>query len=514
MKFNSKIVLMAVVPAGMFVLSLAVSIGALVHTRSSFDSYLASDQAVEHGLSEMYAQGLQMGQALRNVVLDSSNPKAMENFQAAQSAYDAASLAVLRDSAGSALHAQISGLAELRSAQATAQQKVLSLVATPEQAIATLNKEETPAWRKLRQALIDLREISARNSLQTHALVSQQTEQAILWSICISLFAAAAALVMNLRLMGTVRSELGGDPAQARQTLGNIAQGDLSTRIDNLGGAQSLMGVMGTMQASLRELVAGVRSSAAEIATATDEIAAGSQDLSNRTEREASSLQETAASADVLSSQVRDNAENARQANLMARTASDIAVQGGDAVGQVVTTMKGINDASRRIYDIISVIDGIAFQTNILALNAAVEAARAGEQGRGFAVVASEVRSLASRSAEAAKEIKTLIGASVDRVEQGTLMVNQAGQTMTEVVNAIRRVTDIMQSIDTASKAQATGVSQVGEAVTHLDASTQQNAALVEQMAAAASSLKSQAGDLVRAVAVFQLDPRAALALT
>ena len=296
--------------------------------------------------------------------------------------------------------------------------------------------------------------------------------------------------------------------------MGNIAQGDLSTRIDNLGGAQSLMGVMGTMQASLRELVAGVRSSAAEIATATDEIAAGSQDLSNRTEREASSLQETAASADVLSSQVRDNAENARQANLMARTASDIAVQGGDAVGQVVTTMKGINDASRRIYDIISVIDGIAFQTNILALNAAVEAARAGEQGRGFAVVASEVRSLASRSAEAAKEIKTLIGASVDRVEQGTLMVNQAGQTMTEVVNAIRRVTDIMQSIDTASKAQATGVSQVGEAVTHLDASTQQNAALVEQMAAAASSLKSQAGDLVRAVAVFQLGPRAALALT
>jgi methyl-accepting chemotaxis protein len=206
-----------------------------------------------------------------------------------------------------------------------------------------------------------------------------------------------------------------------------------------------------------------------------------------------------------LSSTVRQNADSARQANQLAVSASNVAVRGGEVVGQVVETMKGINESSRKIADIISVIDGIAFQTNILALNAAVEAARAGEQGRGFAVVASEVRSLAGRSAEAAKEIKSLIGASVERVEQGTALVDQAGVTMAEVVSSIQRVTDIMGEISAASNEQASGVAQVGEAVGQMDQTTQQNAALVEQMAAAASSLKSQAQDLVGAVAVFRL---------
>jgi methyl-accepting chemotaxis protein len=206
-----------------------------------------------------------------------------------------------------------------------------------------------------------------------------------------------------------------------------------------------------------------------------------------------------------LSSTVKQNADNARQANQLAMSASTVAVQGGEVVAQVVDTMKGIVDASRKISDIIAVIDGIAFQTNILALNAAVEAARAGEQGRGFAVVASEVRSLAGRSADAAKEIKTLINNSVERVEQGTALVDQAGTTMTEVVNSIKRVTDIMGEISAASHEQSLGVGQVGEAVTQMDQVTQQNAALVEEMAAAASSLKSQANDLVSTVAVFKL---------
>jgi methyl-accepting chemotaxis protein len=207
-----------------------------------------------------------------------------------------------------------------------------------------------------------------------------------------------------------------------------------------------------------------------------------------------------------LSAQVRHNADSAREANQLAATASNVASRGGDVVGKVVDTMKEINTSSRKISDIISVIDGIAFQTNILALNAAVEAARAGEQGRGFAVVASEVRSLAGRSAEAAKEIKLLINASVERVAQGTALVDEAGSTMTEVVGSIRRVTDMMGDISAASNEQAAGVAQVGQAVTHMDQATQQNAALVEQIAAAASSLKSQAGELVATVSVFKLE--------
>ncbi len=265
--------------------------------------------------------------------------------------------------------------------------------------------------------------------------------------------------------------------------------------------AQTLKSTLQRMQTA----VSAVRSSASSMDVACAEIASGNHDLSARTESQASALQQTAASMEQLGATVKQNADNAKQANQLAQSASTVAVKGGEVVTQVVDTMKGINDSSRKIADIISVIDGIAFQTNILALNAAVEAARAGEQGRGFAVVASEVRSLAGRSAEAAKEIKTLINDSVGRVAQGTALVDQAGATMTEVVASIRRVTDIMGEISAASSEQTTGVAQVGEAVTQIDQATQQNAALVEEMAAAASSLKSQAQDLVQAVSVFKM---------
>jgi methyl-accepting chemotaxis protein len=286
-----------------------------------------------------------------------------------------------------------------------------------------------------------------------------------------------------------------------------VAAGDLTKQISVNGKDEvgQLLGAVGEMQTSLTKVLSNVRQNANSVALASAEIAQGNHDLSARTESQASALEETAASMEELSSQVKHNADNARQANQLASQASTVAAKGGEVVGRVVHTMKDINDSSRKIADIISVIDGIAFQTNILALNAAVEAARAGEQGRGFAVVASEVRSLAGRSAEAAKEIKSLINASVENVEQGTALVDEAGTTMTEVVSSIRRVSDLVGEISSASNEQSLGVAQVGEAVTHMDQATQQNAALVEEMAAAASSLKSQAQDLVQAVAVFQL---------
>jgi methyl-accepting chemotaxis protein-1 (serine sensor receptor) len=296
---------------------------------------------------------------------------------------------------------------------------------------------------------------------------------------------------------------------QAVDASNAVAAGDLSQPIQ-LGGKDEvglLLNALAAMQTSLINVVSHVRSGSEGVATASSQIASGNNDLAARTENQASALEETAASMEELSATVKQNADSARQANQLAMSASTVAVKGGEVVAQVVETMKGINDSSKKIADIISVIDGIAFQTNILALNAAVEAARAGEQGRGFAVVASEVRSLAGRSAEAAKEIKNLIGASVDRVEHGTALVDQAGTTMSEVVSSIRRVTDLMGEISAASNEQSAGVSQVGEAIVQMDQVTQQNAALVEEMASAASSLNSQAQDLVATVAVFKLRP-------
>ena len=294
---------------------------------------------------------------------------------------------------------------------------------------------------------------------------------------------------------------------QAVVLASQIADGDLSREIqvDSTNETGRLLSALRAMQQNLVRVVDQVRQGSESVELASSEIAQGNHDLSNRTEQQASALEETAASMEELSATVKQNAESAQQANQLALNASNVAVQGGAVVNQVIETMKGINDSSRKIADIISVIDGIAFQTNILALNAAVEAARAGEQGRGFAVVASEVRSLAQRSADAAKEIKTLINASVERVEEGSALVDRAGTTMAEVVSAIKRTTDIIGEISAASGEQALGVAQIGEAVTHMDRTTQQNAALVEQMAAAASTLKGQASDLVHVVAVFKL---------
>jgi len=317
---------------------------------------------------------------------------------------------------------------------------------------------------------------------------------------------SAMLLILGLVITRNLLKQLGGEPNYSVEVTKRLASGDLAVEISLAPGDESsMLHEIQAMRDNFAKIVGNVRMGSEGVATASSEIAQGNHDLSARTEQQASALEQTAASMEQLSATVKQNADNAKQANQLAQSASAVAIKGGNVVGQVVDTMKGINDASRKISDIISVIDGIAFQTNILALNAAVEAARAGEQGRGFAVVATEVRSLAGRSADAAKEIKNLINASVERVEQGTALVDQAGATMTEVVSSIKRVTDLMGEISSASHEQSAGVSQVGQAITQMDQVTQQNAALVEEMAAAADSLKSQAQDLVGTVAVFQL---------
>ena len=329
-----------------------------------------------------------------------------------------------------------------------------------------------------------------------------------LWKAALLLVGIGIALSgIVLLVIRSIEKSIGGEPDDAAEIARRIASGDLAVTVNTQANDQSsLLFAMKTMRDSLAKIVGEVRQGTDTIATASSQIAAGNQDLSSRTEEQASSLEETAASMEELTSTVKQNADNARQANQLAVSASGVAVRGGAVVAQVVDTMGAINTSSRKIVDIIGVIDGIAFQTNILALNAAVEAARAGEQGRGFAVVAAEVRNLAQRSAAAAKEIKTLIGDSVDKVEEGSRQVADAGKTLEEIVDSVRRVTDIMAEITAASQEQTQGIEQINQAITQMDQVTQQNAALVEEAAAAAQSLQEQAGGLLQVVSVFRLE--------
>jgi methyl-accepting chemotaxis protein len=370
-------------------------------------------------------------------------------------------------------------------------------------AIAKMNDECRPLLAALSRASAEYQQYT-----QTRATEMTQEEFAryeqhrnMLIAVCVA--ALVAAILAGIVVIRSITGPMNEAVALAQA----VAAGDLTRRIEvkNNDEVGKLVHALSSMNTSLCAIVTQVRQSSDGIATGSTEIANGNADLSQRTEEQASALEETAASMEELNATLKLNADNAKQANQLAVGASAVAVKGGDVVGEVVATMKDINDSSKRIADIIGVIDGIAFQTNILALNAAVEAARAGEQGRGFAVVASEVRNLAGRSADAAKEIKALITASVERVEQGTQLVDQAGITMSEVVTSIKRVADIVGEISGATTEQSAGVAQVGEAVTQIDQTTQQNAALVEESAAATESLRQQAQKQVEAVAVFRV---------
>jgi methyl-accepting chemotaxis protein len=487
---------------------LGAGIGGLIRTQSQFDHYIRTEQTIRVGLSEMYAQGLQMGQALRNMALDPANPKARENLTAAQAAYDKAHNETAVTARGTAFEAQVNALVALRSAQGQAQDKVIAVLATdvPE-AIKMLNTTETPAWRLLRAELLKQIEAARRVSDQTHQEVQANANRATLVAIILSCLATGVAVALAMVVLRSLRREIGGEPATARDALAQVADGNLSQHLATPQGDHSLMASLGQMQMALRELVGQIRSSVESIMTASSEIAAGNQDLSARTEQTASNLQQTAASMEELTGTVNQSADSARQAKQLASSAAAVAARGGVVVSQVVTTMDGINASSKKIADIIGVIDGIAFQTNILALNAAVEAARAGEQGRGFAVVASEVRSLAGRSAEAAREIRSLIADSVEKADAGSRLVGEAGRTMTEIVSSVQRVSDIVGEISAATSEQSNGISQVNSAISNLDQMTQQNSALVEQSTAAAESLKDQATRLAQVCGRFNLGP-------
>ncbi len=354
------------------------------------------------------------------------------------------------------------------------------------------------------KALSAFEDFQVELMMESKKAAKVQTQRAEWLLISVGLVAALVGAALAVLITRSVTSPIN----QAVQIAGTVADGDLRTRIrvDRKDEAGQLLAALQRMNDSLVNIVSSVRGNADSVATASGQIAQGNADLSQRTEEQASNLQQTAASMEQLTATVNQNTDTARQAAQMANTASTVAVQGSEVVSRVVSTMDEISASSRKISDIIGVIDGIAFQTNILALNAAVEAARAGEQGRGFAVVAGEVRALASRSAEAAREIKTLIHASVERVDAGSQQVNDAGRTMQEVVNQVRRVSDMLSEISAASSEQSKGIGQIGDAVAQLDQVTQQNAALVEESAAAADSLQQQASELANTVAVFKLE--------
>ena len=387
--------------------------------------------------------------------------------------------------------------------------KFMALIASGEReaAVALLFDVVRPAQLAYLKAIDDAVDFQTAGAQEASQNAQNTVKNLIFTIVAAVLVSAGIAAVVATWIIRSITGPINSAVELARA----VAAGDLThvVEVKSTDETGVLMQALADMQTGLVQVVGRVRSGSESVSSASEQIAQGNQDLSSRTESQASALEETAASMEELSSTVRQNADNALQANQLAQSASRVALEGGQVVSQVVDTMKGINESSRKISDIISVIDGIAFQTNILALNAAVEAARAGEQGRGFAVVAGEVRNLAQRSAAAAKEIKQLINDSVERVESGTALVDKAGATMNEVVDSVRRVTDIMGEISSASKEQSDGVGQIGEAVTQMDQATQQNAALVEEMAAAASSLRTQATDLVQAVAVFRLSTNA-----
>ncbi|MDR3391153.1 MAG: methyl-accepting chemotaxis protein [Sulfuriferula sp.] len=508
MKLKTRIILSMGAVFVFFSIALGVALSGMQSNKSRFEHFIEQDLALAQAGNSLYSQGLQMGQALRNVVMDPANRKAYKNLDEAAEAFnDAGKLALKLAAASPSDLDKLQAVMALREQQSAVQAKITALAATDQAAaIAMVSRDETPVWRKMRAYLLDFTKAKRADVDQTKADMIAFSQRMLMISLAFVAVALAAATGIAFWLVRSIMKQLGGEPEYAVEVAHAISAGDFSKSVNVApGDTSSLLFSMNTMRENLTVTIRDIRHATETIAVASREIATGNLDLSNRTESQASSLEETASSMEELTSAVRQNADNAREANRLVASTADVAVKGGEVVGEVVDTMASIKDSSRKIADITSVIDGIAFQTNILALNAAVEAARAGEQGRGFAVVASEVRSLAQRSASAAKEIKELIEDSVGKVDAGSKLVDEAGKTMGEIVASVKHVTDIMGEIASASQEQSAGIEQVNQAITHMDDVTQQNSALVEEAAAATESLRDQTSLLVQAVSMFRL---------
>ena len=487
------------------VLALA-SLSRMANIHSSLDKVINGNNVVTKELNDMRQSVMLVAVAVRNmsVMTNEDEVNAEAKIIGTANAEYSESVATLskmiKDDAGKAMLGKI---AAGQSATAPGIERASMLAKKQGDVIPVLLSSVVPHQRTWLEAIDEMIRHQDKLSAATSAEANDAYDNALL----LTLVLAAAALAVGAFIAWYVTRSITGPLRGAVNVARRVADGDLTTkvRVESEDETGQLFAALRDMNESLMRIVGEVRNGTDTITTASSEIAHGNMDLSSRTESQASSLQMTASSMEELTSTVKHNADNANQANKLAATASEVALKGGDVVSQVVNTMGSINESSKKIVDIIGVIDGIAFQTNILALNAAVEAARAGEQGRGFAVVASEVRNLAQRSAAAAKEIKALISDSVEKVGVGAKLVDQAGSTMDEVVSSVRHVTDIISEIAAASHEQTAGIEQINQAIIQMDNVTQQNAALVEQAAAAATSLQEQASNLSMVVSVFKL---------